>query len=54
MDNLFRLSDKPDANGNVDFIANKTKNNYVNLGGINDPDAIDSFHAFLCKYGVQQ
>ena len=48
MNNLIKLSNSADENGNVDFIANRTKNNYVNLGGANIRDAIDCVHKFLC------
>lgn len=52
MNNLLKLNTETDPNGNVDFIANKTKKNYVNLGGINDKDVVDCVHAFLCSQDV--
>ncbi|AYV84958.1 MAG: hypothetical protein Satyrvirus1_44 [Satyrvirus sp.] len=48
----IRLNNGVDENGQVDFIANKTKLNYINLGGINLPDTIDCIHKFLCKNKV--
>lgn len=52
MDNCMMLSDKPNAGGEVDFIANKTKGEYINLGGINRMNVIDCVHHFLCKHHV--
>ena len=46
------LSLIPDADGIVDFLANKDKGNYINLKGSNTKDTIDCVHSFLCKYGV--
>ena len=45
MNDLNKLND-------VDFIANKTKNNYINMGSTNNRDAIDCIHQFLCEHGV--
>ena len=51
--NVFsRLSKKRDQYGNVDLIANKTKKNYVNLGGINNQYTIDCIHMFLCRHKI--
>lgn len=52
MDQYIALSTEADADGMVDFIANKTKKNYINLGGINNKEAIDCIHAFACQYGI--
>jgi len=52
MDNYLRLSNAADKDGLVDFVANKTKNNYINLKGINRREVIDCLHKFLCKYGI--
>lgn len=52
MENYIRLSDVVDQDNNVDFIANKTKSNYINLRGINPKDTIDCVHRFLCRFGV--
>jgi len=52
MNNLIKLNNTTDNDGNVDFIANRTKNNYINLGGINSKRIIDCVHAFLCHYGI--
>src|SRR5437588_139058 len=52
MNNYVKLNNEPDSIGYVDFIANKSKRNYVNLGGINTREAIDCIHAFLCKNEV--
>lgn len=52
MNSIMKLSTITDNEGKVDFIANKTKNNYINLGGANDKNTIDCVHAFLCYYGV--
>jgi hypothetical protein len=52
MSNLLELSIEPDSNGYVDFIANKTNNNYINLGGANNKDTIDCVHTFMCNNGV--
>ena len=52
MDKLLRLSKETDSNGDVDFIANKTKSNYINLRGINEQNAIDSVKQFMIKYGI--
>ncbi|MEM3063131.1 MAG: hypothetical protein QW303_06290 [Nitrososphaerota archaeon] len=51
-DNYLMLSEHPDNNGLVDILVNKTKSNYLNLGGINGKEVIDSLHSFLCKYDV--
>ncbi len=50
MNKYMRLNDAPDLEGKVDFIANKTKRNYVNLNGANSNDVIDCVHAFLCDW----
>lgn len=52
MNTFIKLNTEPDAEGFVSFIANKTKNNYINLGGLNDKNAIDCVHSFLCMHGV--
>lgn len=52
MDNFVELSHYKDLDGNVDFLINKTKNNYINFGGINNDDAIECVHSFLCKHGI--
>ena len=52
MDELMNLSNMPDDDGNVDIIANRTKNNYVNLQGANSGDVIDCVYHFLCKHNV--
>ncbi|MEM0353961.1 MAG: hypothetical protein QXW79_00130 [Thermoplasmata archaeon] len=53
-DHYLMLSEHPDDNGRVDILVNKTKYNYLNLGGINSEEVIDSLHAFLCKYNIWQ
>lgn len=50
--NYPKLNTLPHPNGLVDFIGNKTKNNYVNLKGGNDKNVIDSVHAFMCQHGI--
>lgn len=42
---------EPDENGNVDFIANKTKQNYLKLGKVSN-EVIDSVHSFICRYNI--
>lgn len=50
---LFKpLSNCANNEGFINFIANKTKNNYVNLGGFNDKEVIDCVHTFLCNNGI--
>ena len=48
----MNLNGSPDAEGKVSIIANKTRNNYINLKGIYNEDVINCVHFFLCKYNV--
>lgn len=41
-----------DYTGDVDFIVNQTKNNYLNLRGLNSDDVIKNLHTFLVKFHV--
>ena len=52
MARYVRLSNETDSEGNVHFMANSVKKQFLNLGGFNSPDAIDSVHAFMCEYGI--
>lgn len=52
MNAFLKLNKRPDSNGNVDLIANKTKHNYINLGGTNDKNVIDCVHAFMCNNNI--
>lgn len=49
---LHGLNVVPDEMGYVDFIANKSKSNYINLGGVNSDQSIDSIHEFMCYYHI--
>src|SRR5271154_5736586 len=52
MNNYKKLSDQTAPSGDVNFIVNLTKNNYVNLRGINSLDVLDSVVEFLIEYGA--
>ena len=52
MDSYVTLNDKPDEYGQVTFIANKTKGNFVRLPGDNDIATVDCLHTFIYKYGI--
>lgn len=52
MERYVRLSRLPNDKNEVNIIANKTKNNYVNLGGVNSRDAVDCVHYFMCKHNI--
>lgn len=49
---LLPLSLVSDPNGYVDFLANKTKRNYLNLKGINDNETIECVKSFMVRYLV--
>jgi hypothetical protein len=46
------LSVNHDIDGNVDFLANKTKKNYINLKGINDNETIECVKSFAVRYHI--
>ncbi len=46
------LTKKPNEEGHVDFIVNKTRGNFVNLGGINPETTINAVHHFMCCYHI--
>lgn len=52
MTNLLQLSTETDDNGYVHYIANRTKKNYINLGGINSIECIHCVHQYLCNSRV--
>lgn len=47
-----KLCSEPAPDQTADFIANRTKNNYIILEGINTQEAIDSVFYFAAKQGV--
>lgn len=49
---IMKLCKECDCENYVDFIANKTKLNYVNLRGVNQKENIDSVCNFLFNYGA--
>ena len=52
MTNYEKLSTIKDNDGCVDFMANSSKGNYINLGGINNIDTIKCIRDFLVTYKV--
>lgn len=52
MENFLKINTEPAANGDVHFIVNKDRKNYVNLGGFNSDDVIDCVHQFMCTYDI--
>jgi hypothetical protein len=48
MSNYVKLDTDPYPDGTVDFIVNKTKKNYINLGGANTKETIDCVCTFMC------
>ncbi|AVL95050.1 hypothetical protein ma664 [Moumouvirus australiensis] len=49
---MIRLNDKPDISGTVHFLTNLKHKHFVKFGGLQSNDSIDSFHKFMCEYGV--
>jgi hypothetical protein len=52
MDFYPKLTDKPDENGHVHFLANKTRGNYLNLRGAQTKNTLDAVYSFMIKYKI--